>query len=294
MNILISGASGLIGKALTSYLSLHGHQVYTLRRNSSGEAFSWQPNSAEIHLDPNITLDAVINLNGVNIADKPWSEHRKQDIITSRINSTRLLAATMAQLKHPPKVFINASAIGYYGDTGSQAVDESGPAGDNFLTEIVSLWESSAQASIDAGIRTVFIRSGIVLSPQGGALAKMLMPYKFGLGGKLGNGEQVMSWISLEDEVRGIEFILNNDSISGAVNLTSPSPVTNSQFSEILANVLNRPALLPLPEFLIKLLFGEMGELLLLGSCKAMPMVLLDNNFEFHHPQLEPALKQLL
>lgn len=293
MNILISGASGLIGKALSAYLRFQGHWVYTLKRAPSGEQFSWQPDKGEILLDPNIHIDAVINLNGVNIGDKAWSNQRKQDIVTSRINPTRLLAKTLANLKQPPKVLINASAIGFYGDTGSHAVDENSKAGDNFLTDIVSHWEDAAQPAIDAGIRTVFIRSGIVLSKKGGALAKMLLPFKLGLGGKLGSGEQYMSWISLEDEVRAISFILENESIRGPVNLTSPTPVTNFEFSQALGKCLQRPLLFPLPDFLIKLIFGEMGELLLLGSAKVLPMVLLDNGFEFHQPEISQAFEQL-
>ena len=294
MNILISGASGLIGKALTSYLRAQGHLVHILSRNDSGAVMTWQPEKNQITLDPNVTLDAVINLNGVNIGDKPWSKQRKLDIVNSRIDSTRLLAETCAALPKPPSVFINASAIGFYGDSGSTVVDESSPAGDNFLTEIVTTWEDAAKPAVRANIRTVFIRSGVVLSKEAGALQKMLLPFKLGLGGRVGSGEQYMSWISLEDEVRAIDFILNNADINGPVNLTSPNAVTNTEFTQTLARCLNRPSLLPMPEFIIKLLFGEMGELLLLGGANVMPTALLNKGFQFKHADLEQAFNAAL
>lgn len=294
MNILISGASGLIGSALSDYLSRKGHHIHELKRSDSQHPFTWQPDLGLIKLDPNILIDAVINLNGVNIGDKRWSAKRKQAIINSRVNSTHTLATSLAQLTSPPKVLINASAIGFYGDTGSQAVNETSPRGNNFLTDIVSRWEDAAQPAISAGIRTVFIRSGVVLTNKGGALKKMLFPFKVGLGGKVGSGQQFMSWISLEDEMRAIEFLLNHDTIQGPVNLTSPTPSTNAEFSQTLAEVLQRPMLLPMPKFLIKLIFGEMGEFLLLGSAKVLPTALLDNGFEFHHPLLSQALKDTI
>lgn len=294
MNILISGASGLIGKALTSYLSAQGHLVHILSRNDSDAVMTWQPEKNQITLDLNVTLDAVINLNGVNIGDKPWSKQRKLDIVNSRIDSTRLLAETCAALPKPPSVLINASAIGFYGDSGSTVVDESSPAGDNFLTEIVTTWEDAAKPAVRANIRTVFIRSGVVLSKEAGALQKMLLPFKLGLGGRVGSGEQYMSWISLEDEVRAIDFILNNADINGPVNLTSPNAVTNTEFTQTLARCLNRPSLLPMPEFIIKLLFGEMGELLLLGGANVMPTALLNKGFQFKHADLEQAFNAAL
>lgn len=294
MNILISGASGLIGKALSNYLRLQGHCVYKLKRNGSGSPFTWQPEEGKVTLDPSVQIDAVINLNGVNIGDKRWSKQRKKDIVNSRIQATSLLATTLAQTPTPPKILINASAIGFYGDTGFQQVDESSPAGNNFLSDIVTQWEESAQVAIDANIRTVFIRSGVVLAAKGGALNKMLLPFKLGLGGKIGSGQQFMSWISLDDEVRAIEYVLNNEDIHGPVNLTSPNPVTNTVFSQALGKKLNRPLLLPMPESLVKLMFAEMGELLLLGSARVVPSVLVQHGFQFNHPQLAQALEDAL
>lgn len=294
MNILISGASGLIGKALLSYLSKQGHQVFKLYRgpDNGNHPFHWQPELGQIQLDDKIQLDAIINLCGVNIGDRPWTQTRKHAIIESRIVSTDLLSKAISQLKHPPATFINASAIGYYGNSGEIVVDESSPKGNNFLTEIVTQWESAVQPAIDAGIRTVLIRSGIVLSAEAGALQKMLLPFKLGLGGKVGSGKQYMSWITLEDEIRGIEFLLENSSIKGPVNLCSPNAVTNIEFTQTLGNVLKRPTIFPLPAFVVRLIFGEMGQKLLLEGCRVNPKKLTEAGFEFHYPILEEGLKQ--
>ena len=300
MDILISGATGLVGTALTSYLRNKGHQVHVLKRNDSGAALTWQPSNNQIVLDPEQHLDAVINLNGVNIGDKPWSKQRKLDIIQSRVDSTRLLTETVAALPNPPSVFINASAIGFYGNStadesnGSLAVDESSPAGNDFLAEVVTTWEGAADPLLKTQIRTVFIRSGVIISKEGGALAKMLLPFKLGLGGRVGSGKQYMSWIALEDELRAIEFILNNTQIHGAINLTSPNSVTNKEFTATLAKCLKRPAIFPMPEFMVKLLFGEMGELLLLGGANVKPIALLDNGFKFKYPELDKAFNAVL
>ena len=290
MNILISGATGLLGSALRPYLENKGHQVYILHRGRSSGRFYWQPEKNIIHIDEEIYLDAVINLNGVNIADKPWSKQRKDDIIQSRVKCTQVLSKALIDRLQSPHTFINASAIGYYGDTGNDSVDEYSSAGGNFLTEIVTQWEAAAQPIIDSGIRTVFIRSGVILTPQGGALKKMLLPFKLGLGGKVGNGQQHMSWISLTDELRAIEFLLNQSVISGPVNLTAPHPVTNSTFTKALGKALKRPTMFPMPAFVVKMLFGEMGDLLLLGSNQVLPSVLIDNGFKFAYPDIQSAL----
>ncbi|MFY0640760.1 MAG: TIGR01777 family oxidoreductase [Bermanella sp.] len=290
MNILISGASGLIGSALRPYLESKGHQVYILHRGRNDGGFFWQPEKGLIHLDNDIQLDAVINLNGVNIGDKPWNAQRKRDIIESRVKCTQLLTQAVAERFNSPSVFINASAIGFYGDTGNRSVNESSTAGDNFLSEIVSKWEAAAKPVIDVGIRTVFLRSGVVLTPQGGALQKMLLPFKLGLGGKVGSGQQFMSWISLRDELRAIHFLLNQTHINGPVNLCAPHPVTNTQFTKALGKALKRPTLMPMPAWLIKTMFGEMGELLLLKGAKVIPNVLLENGFKFLHPDIKSAL----
>lgn len=290
MNILISGATGLVGTALRPYLESKGHQVYILHRGRSSGSFYWQPEKGVIHLDSNIHLDAVINLNGVNIGDKPWSAQRKQDIIDSRVTCTELLSQAIASRPTPPSVYINASAIGFYGDTADIPVDEQSIAGRNFLSEIVTKWEAAAKAIEDSSVRTVFIRSGVVLTPKGGALKKMLLPFKLGLGGKVGSGEQFMSWISLTDELRAIEFILNEPNIEGPVNLTAPNPVSNHTFTKALGKSLKRPTLVPMPAFLVKTIFGEMGDLLLLGSNRVLPVVLEKHGFTFKHPDINSAL----
>ncbi|WP_396587907.1 TIGR01777 family oxidoreductase [Bermanella sp. R86510] len=289
MNVLISGATGLIGTALTEYLEQQGHTVYILHRDKEVGAFYWKPNFGHIYLDPRIHLDAVVNLNGVNIGDKPWSKARKKEILNSRIQSTQLLAEAISKRSQKPSTFVSASAIGFYGDTGDEWVDEQSSGGKNFLTDIAKHWEQSARAANDAGIRTVFIRTGVVLAKQGGALAKMLLPFKLGLGGPIGQGNQYMSWISLEDEIRAIAYLLENKDIEGPVNLTAPNPVTNETFAKRLAANLKRPALLPMPAWLVKLIFGEMGELLLLGSARVKSKVLQDNGFRFHHQQIDDA-----
>lgn len=290
MNILISGATGLIGNALRSYLEQQGHQVYILHRNRKSGSFFWQPDQGQIHLDENIHLDAVINLNGVNIGDKPWNAARKKAIIDSRVQSTQLLSEAISKRFDPPQVLINASAIGFYGDTGDNPVDETSGPGNNFLSEIVTQWEAAAKPALDKGIRTVMIRSGVVLTPTGGALKKMLLPFKLGLGGKIGNGKQFMSWISLTDELRAIEFVLNHANIEGPVNLVAPEAVTNAQFTRTFGQVIKRPTLFPMPAFVVKTLFGEMGDLLLLGSNRVIPSVLLKHGFKFQHKDLKSAL----
>jgi uncharacterized protein (TIGR01777 family) len=290
MNILISGASGLIGSELTPYLKAQGHSVFVLNRTDKDSPFNWDPSTGHIQLDSNIELDAVINLNGVNIGDQRWSPERKRQIVESRISSTDLLSRTIAKLPNPPKVFLSASAIGFYGDTGRHSVDEKSPVGDNFLSQIVDPWEQAASPAQAAGIRTVFMRSGVVITPEGGALKKMLLPFKLGLGGKVGSGQQYMSWISLSDELRAIEFLLNNN-ISGPVNLTSPTPVSNQDFTKALGHALNRPTIFPMPEFIVKALFGEMGDLLLLGSNRVLPSVLLEKGFNFNHNFIDDAFR---
>ncbi len=294
MNVLISGASGLIGTALSQHLARNGHKVYPLARRLQQGPHYWRPEEGHIHLDPSIHLDAVINLNGVNIGEKRWSSARKQAIWDSRINSTRLLAAAICDLTHKPKVFVSASAVGFYGDTGDTIVNERAPAGDNYLAQIAQAWEAEADVVRSAGVRTVNLRTSMVLSPNGGALQAMLLPFKLGLGGRIGHGEQLMSWITLEDECAAIEFILNNDVVSGPVNLCAPNVVSNREFTRALGQALKRPTLFPMPAFMVKTLFGEMGELLLLGSVGVHPHALLEAGFEFKHPALDEALQSMI
>ena len=211
-------------------------------------------------MDDAIQLDAVINLSGASIADGRWTEKRKKLILESRINSTRLLAETLAGMQNRPGVFISGSAIGFYGDSGEQIVDEDSKPGSNFLAMVAQQWEEATQAASAAGIRTVNMRTGVVLSPEAGMLDKLLLPFKLGLGGIVGNGKQYLSWVSIHEIVNMIQFLLNNESLSGPVNLVAREPVTNHTFTKALGAVLNRPTLIPLPAYAVKLAFGEMGE----------------------------------
>lgn len=294
MNVLISGASGLIGTALSHYLPRQGHNVFSLQRKLQQGPFYWHPDEGHIHLDPDTSIDAVINLNGINIADKRWNKTRKQAILESRIHSTRTLAKAICEMYVKPKVFISASAIGYYGDTGTEILNECAPAGENYLADIAKTWEAETQAVKEAGVRTVNIRTSMVLSKDGGALQAMLLPFKMGLGGVIGNGEQLTSWISIEDECRAIEFAMNHETIEGPVNLCAPNVISNREFTLALGQALHRPTLFPMPAFVVKLLFGEMGELLLLGSVGVHPQKLLEAGFEFSHPTIESALESVL
>lgn len=294
MKILIAGSTGLIGKRLTDDLIASGHTVVPLVRYRDQEGIYWQPKKGILDPASIEGFDAVINLAGDNISTGRWTEQKKQRIRDSRVLTTRTLAEALAQLKKPPKVWINGSAIGYYGDGNDKIFDETSPAGKSFLAIVCDEWETATKAASDAGIRVVMLRTGIVLTPNGGALQRMLTPFQLGLGGVLGNGRQYMSWISLEDEIRVIQFCLNNDKISGPVNAVSPSPITNRAFTKTLGRVLHRPTILPVPKFVIKIIFGEMGQELLLSSTRAVPKKLEANGYQFVHSDLEKTLKALL
>jgi uncharacterized protein (TIGR01777 family) len=295
MNILITGATGLIGTALTEPLTAQQHVVYPLLRNAStGVAFFWQPAENSIHLDEAIAIDVVIHLAGESIAEGRWNAQKKNRILNSRVQGTRLLCEALARLENKPKLLISASAIGYYGDTGDQAVDETSEAGTGFLAKVSQKWEQSTAAASQAGIRTVNIRTGIVLSPQGGVLQKMLTPFKMGLGGVIGNGQQYMSWISINDIRSMISFIIENESISGPVNLVSNHPVTNQTFTRTLGKALNRPTLLPMPAVLARTMFGEMADALLLSSSRVLPKKLNAAGYRFIDNDLEKAFSSLL
>jgi uncharacterized protein (TIGR01777 family) len=291
--ILITGAFGLVGRELTSSLSAAGHKVLSLRRNSQTAPF-WDIDRKIIELGDCGPIDAVINLAGENIAAGRWTAARKRRIRQSRVESASLLTEFFAAAKQKPKALISASAIGFYGGRGDEALTEASPAGTGFLAETAQAWEAAIQPAAAAGIRTVQLRLGIVLSPAGGALAKMLPAFTMGLGGVLGSGRQWMSWISLRELPGIISHILGHEVLRGPVNAVSPGPVSNRDFTRTLAAVLCRPALLPAPRLLLRLLLGEMAEELLLASAKAQPRLLLDTGYVFQEPELEPALRHLL
>jgi len=295
MKVLITGASGLIGTALQNYLKAEGHTIFTMERGDNCESdFHWQPDQGKIYINESINIDVVINLAGSNISDGRWTKKKKQTILDSRVKSTRLLASKIAELKHPPKLFISGSAIGYYGETASNTVDESSIAGNDFLAYVAREWEKATKSAQEIGIRTVNLRTGIVLSTQGGALKKMLLPFKMGLGGVVGSGKQYMSWVSIDDVTRIIGFIIQTESLAGPVNMVSPEPVTNYEFTKSLGKALNSPTLFPMPSFVAKLLFGEMAEALLLTSIRVQPNKLLENGYNYTHANLNSALDKII
>lgn len=292
--ILIAGASGLIGSHLTSHLRAAGHEVAQLVRRApaAGRAeIFWNPAAAQLDPAALRDIDIAINLAGEGIADHNWTAQRKLSIAASRVDSTRLLAETIARLDPRPRVLIQASAVGYYGNRGDEALDESSPPGRGFLPEVCQQWEAAAQSAAAAGIRVVWLRIGLVLARGGGALAKMLTPFSMGAGGRIGDGRQYMSWIALADLLRVFDFALAADSLSGPVNATSPNPVTNAEFTHALGHALHRPTFMHVPAFAIKLALGEMGERLLLEGARVLPRKLLAAGFTFNHPTLEDALR---
>lgn len=293
-NILITGSSGLIGSALLTYLTKQGYSVSILKRSKVLEVneFFWDPSRGEIDKLALKGIDVVVHLAGEPIAQR-WSSSAKKRIVNSRVNATRLLAEAIAQSQAHPSL-ICASGTNYYGDQPEGVVDESSPPGLGFLAEVCRQWESAANPAIEAGVRVVFMRTGIVLSGHGGALAKMLPFFKAGLGGRIGHGQQKMSWISLPDLVSAYVFAVENVSVQGAVNAVAPEPVTNSKFTKTLGKVLGRPTVFPLPASLVKMLFGEMGRETVLSNLAVLPKSLTELGFEWQQAELEIALKQTL
>ena len=295
MQVLITGASGLIGKALQRSFENKGYEMLLASRSEPKDErhVQWNPDTgfADAYLARLEGLDAVVHLAGESISAIRWSEEKKKAIRDSRVFGTRSMIETFDKLERKPKTFITGSAIGFYGDRGDDVMTESSPAGKTFLAEISKEWEAESRRAEDLGIRTVLLRTGIVLSKDGGALATMMTPFKLGVGGVVGSGKQWMSWISLDDVVRIINFALENESVRGAINVTAPGPVTNEEFTKTLGSVLYRPTFLPLPEFAVHMVFGEMGDALLLDSTRVVPKRLLDAGYEFEFTDLKAALE---
>lgn len=301
----MSGASGLLGSALAESLEDDGHDPCPMVRAASDEPPREEKELGEIpwdvhggRLDPGdlLGLDAVVHLAGENISSGRWSEAKKRRILESREMGTRLVAESMAAAKErsgerAPRVLVCASAIGYYGDRGDEWMDEESERGDGFLAEVVERWESAADPARDAGLRVVHLRFGVVLSEDGGALAKMLPPFRLGLGGRLGSGDQWMSWIHLDDSVGAVRHALAEDDLAGPVNAVSETPVPNRQFVKILGRVLGRPTIFPVPSVALKLALGEMGEELLLASTRVDGARLRDSGYDLRHPDLRGALE---
>jgi len=295
MKILLSGASGLVGSALMPKLEAAGHSCVQLVRRDPTDSneIQWDPSAGTLSPAAFDGVDAVINLSGAGIAEGRWTEARKKILVDSRVDCTALLAKTMAGLETKPSHFVSASAIGYYGNRGDESLTEVSSPGEGFMSNICVQWENAAEAAREAGIRTSHIRIGIVLTPDGGALEKMLPPFKMGMGGRVGTGKQMMSWIGMHDILRAIEFVTTHPSVEGAINLTTPHPVANAEFTKTLGEAINRPTAIPAPAFIIKKMFGEMGEALLLGGAKVLPAKLEALGFTFDHPGLPEALAAL-
>ena len=296
--ILVSGASGPIGNSLLPTLGANGAQITRLVRPASRHAgvdihsIPWDPYQP---FSPDVVsgFDAVIHLAGETIATR-WNEAKKKQIRDSRVIGTQNLAQALAQAKDRPQVFICSSAIGYYGNRGEELLTEQSAPGNDFLADVCQQWEAAARPAAEAGIRTVLVRTGVVLSPKGGALGKMLPPFKMGVGGKIGDGNQWMSWIDVQDLVGAIHLILKSDLLYGPVNMVAPKPVTNAEFTQTLASVLSRPAILPMPAFVVKAVFGEMGETVLLGSQRVEPTQLVSWGYPFRFRTLRSSLENTL
>ena len=295
MKILVAGSSGLVGTALCNRLEREGHEVVRLvRRQPAQGELRWDPEAGELEQEALEGVEAAVHLGGRNIATGRWTASVKEQLRQSRVQTTELLATRLAGLAAPPKVLVCASAIGIYGHRRDEELDEGSDTGEGFLAELGRAWEGASAAASEAGIRVVQARLGIVLSRRGGALAKMLLPFRLGVGGKIGDGRQYVGWISLEDAVAALIYAMENDALQGPVNLTAPQPVTNAELTRTLGRVLRRPTLLPLPAFAAKLLLGELAEAGLLASQRVRPTRLLDAGFEFAYPELEGALRHAL
>lgn len=296
MRFLVTGASGLVGRALCSFLETGGHEVCRLTRRAASRAgeIEFDPDQGAAHPSEMEGFDAVIHLAGDPIAQGRWTEAKKRRIRESRVPFTRRLAETLAALRKPPAVFVSASATGYYGDRGDRILRESDAPGEGFLPEVSVAWERATDAAVQAGIRVVQLRTGLVLTPEGGALQPLILPFSLGLGGPVGHGRQWWSFIALDDLLHLIHHVVMNEKVRGAVNATAPEPVTNAVFTKILGRVLNRPAFIPVPEFALQIALGDMTGPLLMASARVNPEKALDSGFVFSYPSLEPALRHVL
>ena len=297
MDVAISGASGFLGSALTSSLRADGHRVLRLVRGgiTTGDEIGWDPDAGRIDAPALEGVDAVVHLAGEGIGERRWSADQKRRILDSRAKGTAVVAAAVASRERKPKVLVSASAIGYYGSRGDEVLTEDSAPGDDFLANVCKTWERETHPALDAGVRVVNLRTGIVLARHGGALQRMLLPFRLGLGGKQGSGRQWMSWIALADHVQAMRAAIEDERLTGPVDLTAPNPVTNADFATALGRVLKRPTVLPTPMFALKLRYGdELVDSLLLASQRVLPSRLEAVNFPFEYPVLAPALEAIL
>jgi uncharacterized protein len=297
MRVLISGATGLVGTALSNTLRADGHTVGQFVRPGgtvgAGDVH-WDPATGIVDLAAIEGADAVICLSGANIGDGRWTAERKQILRTSRVDLTRFLVDSLGKLKQKPRVFIAASAIGYYGNRGDEILTESSPPGNDFIAQLARDWEAESIRAESGGIRTVILRFAVILSPKGGALARMLLPFKLGAGGRLGSGNQWMSWVALEDVVGIIRTVIVDERIRGPINVAAPAPVQNAEFTRVLARVLHRPAIFPAPAFVLRIALGEMADSLLLASQRVIPERARAAGYKFRYDNLESALRDIL
>jgi uncharacterized protein (TIGR01777 family) len=290
MKTMLTGSSGLVGSSLVEFLFERGHSIHCLKRNSkAGSSNIWAIN--ELQKDINAGFDTIIHLAGENVAHGRWTERKKQNILTSRVQGTRELVDYISDLKEKPSTFICASAVGYYGSRGNEILDEESSLGTGFLADVCNQWEKESQRLSDLGVRVVNLRFGMVISPRGGALHKMIPPFKAGLGGIIGSGEQYISWISIRDLVKIVDFVIQTDRIKGPVNVVCPIQTTNRELTKTLGKVLNRPTPFKIPAFMATLVFGQMAEEMLLGSSRVTPKILLEAGYEFADQSLDAVLQ---
>jgi len=296
LKVLVSGSSGLIGTGLVARLGREGHEVVRLVRREpegGGEA-RWRPETGEVDVAATAQADAVLHLAGENIGEGRWTKDRRKVLVESRVDATRRLAEHLAGLPSPPPVFVQAPAVGFYGDRGEVPLDEESASGEGFLASLCERWEAASREALAGKARVVHVRLGVVLSANGGALPKMVRPIKLGVGGRIGSGRQVMSWIERGDAIAAFEHALVTESLAGPVNAVSPNPVTNAELTAALGRILSRPTVLPLPAFAARIVLGKMADDLLLASARVEPRKLLASGFSFAHPELEEALHHVL
>ncbi len=293
MQIAISGSSGMVGRALATALEADGHDVVPLVRGNA-EGIRWTPATGEIDHEKMADVEVLVHLAGENIAKGRWTKAKKERIRSSRTDATRLLCESLASMKRGPRTLISASAIGFYGDRGDEQLDEDAASGEGFLPDVCVNWESATQAAVDAGLRVVNLRLGMVLSRDGGALKPMLVPFKLGLGGRMGSGRQYWSWITLTDVLRVIQFVIDTPTLNGPVNAVTPVAATNLEFTKALGQALRRPTIFPMPGFAARMLLGQMADGLILPSARVVPKKLEQAGFAFSYSELPAALSHVL